>query len=309
MVGGALSFRASRDKSEDEATGRNPSAKVVCATELAEMCAAAGINATVESAATTADRLIDLRDGQTADISSWVVLAPWPEIVDQARERSGKDHLLSKPTAVRRARMGLAVFPDRYVKLNAACGGQLTWKCFGEQAPKKWSDIGGEVGWGQVKIGHADPDREATGLAVLGSLLVGFFGRSDLTRIDLDDDEFRRWLTGVERSVPSFSPTAVADMLVKAPAAFDAVVTIGPLAAKQIALSARSPKPSLIYPAPMTMAQLEVAAPGGKPSSKLVDRLGKEADEQGWGPVTAAPTGMPPAGLLDAARAVWQESR
>ena len=41
----------------------------------------------------------------------------------------------------------------------------------------------------------------------------------------------------------------------------------------------------------MTLAQLEVAAPGGRPSSKLVERLGEEAGDQGWTPVTAAPTG------------------
>ena len=201
MVGGALFLRSSREKSTDEATGRNPAAKVICATELADLCQAAGVHATVESAATTAARLAAHPDGATSDISSWIVLAPWPEIVEQARERAGREPLLAKPTPVRRARIGLAVWPDRYAVLNAACNGQLTWKCFGEQASKRWTEIGGQAGWGVVKVGHADPDQEATGLAALGSLLAGYFGRTDLTRIDLDDDGFRSWLTGVERAV------------------------------------------------------------------------------------------------------------
>lgn len=305
LVAGAFAVRSSRDGGGGGGRDDGEAARLVCAAELAGLCQAAGVDHDVEPAATTAARLSALPDNQLDGVGAWLTLQPWPQIVADRRERAGLEPVFGGVDPIARSPLGVALLPDRRQALATVCA-EMTWRCLGEQAPRRWADIGGRPEWGPVDIGHAAPD-EAAGLLVLGALTAGWFGRTDVIAIDLEDDEFRSWFTGVEGAT-RFSATALDELLVSA-ATHDLVITLEALAAAPIAASARSPKPVLIYPAPMTTAVLELARPAqaGDGAGESEDRLREQALTSGWRAAGDGATGLPSPGLLDALITMWQE--
>ncbi|HET7487627.1 MAG TPA: hypothetical protein VFJ85_06825 [Acidimicrobiales bacterium] len=251
--------------------------RLVCATELEAVCtalAAGGkVEVTVEPAATTADTLSKVGPGEEPPLDGWLVTAPWPDIVNQNRQRSGAAAVVSAGPVLARSPAVLAVRGDRKAALDKACGGTAGWKCLGDVAGRSWSDLGG--GGGQVTPGHP-PAGEAAGLTVLGAALAGFFGTTDLSRENLDDPGFRAWLDRLERAAPGSDGSPIATMAVR-PSAYDAVGAIeaeaGPLVA-----TARDPKPVLLYPDPVATADVVLATTtrgGGPAVSSLVSGTGR----------------------------------
>ena len=151
----------------------------------------------------------------------------------------------------------LVVWKDRAAALQERCGGELTWTCLGEVAGLRWASVGGEAAWGDVKPGHADPSATAEGLAVIGQAASQYFGTSDLSTAEYEDDGFLDWFTQLERAVPAGggvgdgSPLGV--MLAAGPATFDVVATTEAEAGPLLASVARDTRDAvtLLYPAPV----------------------------------------------------------
>src|SRR5438270_3546694 len=130
MIAGALWFRHRRDNKTSSASRPH----ITCATEVGVVCDAVSKSAdvTVESASTTAARLSKT---DSTDIDAWVTAGPWPQLVDEARERAGRTRFFTRyDTAIARSPLVAAVFPDRGRVLSAKCGGPITWKCIGDAA-------------------------------------------------------------------------------------------------------------------------------------------------------------------------------
>ncbi len=322
MVVGSLAVRSRLDESAGNGGGGGgDSLRLVCSTELFQVCEALNedLTVSVEPAGVTADRLSKAPDGP-ASLDGWLVPSPWPEIVRGARQRSGLTPMLDAAgPPLARSPLVLAVWPDRAAVLRQRCpGGQVTWRC--------WGDLAGQ---GQIKPGHADVN-EAVGLAAVGAATAGFSAnRPDLARADLEDnDDYRSWLARLERAVSTFRPTggsALQDMLLKGPVQFDAVATTEAEAAPLVAGSARTDKPVVIYPSPVTTVDVVLATVPGNRAKRLnaavrgddgLDALARS----GWRvprrrpangipsqPELPAAGGLPDAGILEFLRTLSKE--
>ena len=327
MIAGSLAIRSARDGDGSD------SARVLrltCATELDAACRRMSedddrVQLTVEPAGVTADRLAAL-DGAPG-LDGWLVTAPWPEIVDGQRGARALPPLFSaeRPT-VARSPLVFVVWKDRFAALGARCPAPASpgWRCLGEAAgtPGGWAAAGGRAEWGPVKPGHGPPDTDGVGLLVLGQAVAAFFGRSDLSSADLDDDGFSRWFAALERAVPPTAGSPLESMLVVGPAAFDAAGTTEAEAVPLVSRSARRDALTLLYPSPMATADVVLATVGGGGETSSLRELvrgdgGRAAlGDTGWRvgsghrpdlPALPATSGLPSPGFLDALRGRWRE--
>ena len=326
LIAGSLVARARVD---ERSARKRTVLRLACITELEAVCQGlAGsrdlrVIVTVESAATTADRLTTAR---AADIDGWLVTPPWPAAVDEARQRAGLTKLFAPPgEPVARSPLVLVVQSQREASLRASCGGAIGWRCVGDAAPKRWSDIGGSSAWGLVKPWHPDPREEAVGLLVAGQATATYFGRTDVSTIDLDVGTYIDWLSGLELAVRR-TQGSVTDMLA-APAQVDVVGTTEADAGPQIASAGVPVKPVVLYPRPVATADLLLAPVAGSrvtgPLRGLVGGEGRRAmAKAGWrvageslapGVLASvrlpAGNGLPPPGLLVALRSRLMEIR
>jgi hypothetical protein len=331
MVVGAVAVRNRLDAREERAT---TVLRLVCATELGPACeamaedeAAGRLEVTTEAAAVTTGRLMSAEDGAAAAraLDGWLVTAPWPAIVAEGRGRAGLEPLVSPGPVLARSPVVLAVWPERASVLARHCRiSAVGWRCLGDNAGRSWTEIGGQPTWGPVKPGHVEV-ATATGLTVVGGATAGYFGRSDLARADLDDDGYRDWLTRLERSSRSGSPSPFEAMLLTGRAAFDAVGTVEAEAGPLLARSAGAEKPELIYPAPVATADVVLGTVRGRRSQLVAEVVAGNAGRKalaagGWRvegqppapgvrrtPPLPGASGLPSPGVLEALRQAVQE--
>jgi len=319
MVAGALFVRGRLD---DRQVEQAQVYRLACSADLGPVCnelrdAYSGrVDVSVEAAGTTADRLRAL-DGDP-ELDGWLVADPWPQIVDGARRAASRPTVFAAGAApLARSPLIIVAFKDRAEALSPTCAdGKLGWKCLGEAAFQPWKDRNGREAWGEVKPGHADADTDGTGLLVLGQATVEWFGRADLSTIDLDDDGFQRWFSGLERPMRPSPGSPLGGMLAFRPAAYDGV---GTTEAEAGLVDRAAIRDSLtrLYPASVATADVVLAVTAGDRGVRLRDIVSGGArdalTEAGWqAPVSAglpAGNGLPSPGLLDALRSRAREAR
>ncbi|MGI9023740.1 MAG: substrate-binding domain-containing protein [Acidimicrobiales bacterium] len=329
MVAGSVALRARLDRNE---VASSQVLRLTCAAELAPACEALAddddrIELTLQAAGTTADRLVTAEGDLGLD--GWLTTAPWPVIVDQQRQARSLEPLFGPPgPTIARSPLVIAVWKDRAAALGPRCGGPVGWKCLGEAAGTTggWAAIGGRPEWGPVKVRHAPPSTDAVGLVVLGQAVASWFGRTDVSTIDLDDEAFQTWFAGLERSA-SATGSSLETMLAVGRSDFDAAGTTEAEAAPLLARAARGKDVDLLYPSPMATADVVSAVPVGDTKVPAALRgvaegsTGRRAlAAAGWrvegeGRAQGVPdtpplpdtSGLPSPGLLDALRARWHE--
>jgi hypothetical protein len=303
---------------------------LTCAIELGDVCKAIGaadsdVHLTIEPAGVTASRL------ETADtvagIDGWLVEAPWPAIVNDGRARNGLPDLFDDdPDVLARSPLVMAMWNDRLAAILTTCDeGALTWKCVGDAAGKKWTDVEGEESWAFVRPGFADPLPDGIGALVLAQAAVAFFGTNDLSSTDFQDDDFQRWIRQLATSIPQ-TPT-FDDMLTIRQSAVDVVGTTEAEAGPELQASRDKANITITYPAPMATADVVVAsvagASGGGRLARIVGgKTGLEAlAAAGWRVPNHATagvnadialsdtSGLPPPGAIDALRQVWKDAQ
>ena len=340
MVVAALVVRSGLYRDQEGGRG---AVRLTCATELTDACRSiadrAGtrrIDLTLEPAGTTADRLAGADD---PGLDGWLGPEPWPDMVDIRRRTKALEPLFASPrTPLARSPLTLVVWKDRADALASRCGGPVTWRCVGDAvAAGAWTASGGRPEWGAPKPGPTDPD-QGVGLLVLGEAVANWFGRTDLSSADLDDDAFSGWFSALERA-PSSAPSATASatstlalMLTAGPAVYDAVGDSEAVAAPLVAGSARRNQLDLLYPSamspdgPPSTVDVVLATTGTAEKADAARRVAGGGDARralaasGWrvegqpraAGVTDSPplpraTNLPPAGLLDALRGRWHE--
>ena len=304
--------------------------ELVCVTELKVACEAMagdGVVVRTEEAGVTAAAL-GATAGATDDL--WLTLAPWPQMVAETRQREGREPLsAAAPIRLGRSPLVLVAWQDRAAVLAQECRADFSWRCIGRAAGGSWADLedeGGQVSWGPVKPGHADPSQNATGLLVLGQAVSDFLGDAEFSTRDLDGDEFLTWFTDLERAVPDFGragSTPLQQMLQFGPARYDVVGTTEAEAGPLLERSAKRAERLIVRPAqPLVVADV-VLAPL-RPESEgrvgeVVERAGEALAAAGWhveGQPLAAGVdpaalpdepGTPSPGVLDALRTRWEE--
>jgi hypothetical protein len=293
---------------------------LVCSADLGQVCdelqsAYSGrVEVTVEPAGATADRLRTVEGDPGLD--GWLVADPWPAIVDGGRQFATRDPLFAAGSPpIARSPLVVVAWKEREEALRPTCPeSRVGWKCLGEAAGRPWIERNGRGDWGDVKVGHADAADDGTGLLVLGQATVEFFGRTDLSTFDLDDEGFQRWFSGLERPMRPSPTSPLGTMLSIGRAAYDAVGTteadagIVDRAASRAALTR-------LYPSAMVTADVVLAATPGDRGSRLREivatRSRESLTESGWKAPGAAglppTTGLPSPGFLDALRSRARE--
>lgn len=336
LIGGAFGVRAVLDgdgtSSADDGPPDRP-LSLLCAGELGVCDAIAnsdlGIDVTVAPAGVSTDELSS-SDPRTLGYDGWLTFGREAEIVRDTRERGGLPPTVGRPSdPIGRSPLILAVWKDRAAVLDADCAGkQLDWKCVGDVAGAPWASIGGDAAWGTVKPGHANPNVDGIGLHVIGQAATQFFGRTDLSRDDYDDDAFLDWFGRLERSIRFDPGSPFERMLVGGPAIYDVVGTTeaeaGPLLA--VASADRQAQLRLLYPEPLASADaVYVPITGTEGGDDLGEVLtgddGRAAlARAGWRvdgeprakgvrstPVLPARANLPTAGSLEALLETWSE--
>jgi len=317
-------------------------ATLVCATELAATCQALHgshpeITVRVEDAQTTLERLsapdfdatTSAQDPATA-IDGWLVPQPWPQMVAEQRQRAGSGAAaLGDPSpTLARSPLVIAIWNDRRDALASRCdGGTITWKCIGTVAGTPWGTTGVQATWGAVKPGQPAPDTTAAGLLSLGEATASYFDSAGFASNDFSDPGFRSWFTRLEEAVPSFpvSPrTPLDDMLFTGPASFDLAGSTEAAAGPAIATSRDSGRLTILYPSPLTTADVVVAPVSGSPAGGRLMKLMESGDAAaalagaGWRvdgqpaangipaqPELSPDSNVPRAGVLAALRSLW----
>jgi hypothetical protein len=318
---------------------------LACVTELANACdeiartSGGRVKVTVEPAGITAKRMVDATDATKTGIDGWLTIAPWPEIVGQRRARANATPVLGRTSPkLARTPLVIAIRNDRYGILRAACGREIDWTCTGNQAGKPWSQLGGDVRWGNVKPAHAEPIESATGLVVLGHAVGEFLASPKLPIEQVSSNDwqassaFPGWFQRLETNIPADALAVGADPLtqwlqqqgVNAALVGGLEANIAPRLAQAGALKNEV---RVIYPAAVASADVVFAPIKGRG-----DDLGKIVSADAaraafvragwrvgrWGPpldagasVPPLPTsnGLPPAGTLDALQTYWQGIR
>ena len=305
--------------------GLTEASVLVCAEDLRDVCRAlhaeAGLDLElqVEAARTTADRLATT---DTTDLAAWIVLDPWPALVDEARQRNGRDPLFGdRVTALASTPLVIIVDPARGAVLEARCGA-ITWSCVGDAARGSWAAIGGQETWGSPKPGHPAPS-SATGLVITGQVAADRLGTTAFSARDLAADDFRAWFTTLERAITTFAPSAgshLRQLLQFGPSTVDVV---GALEAEPAALlprvGARADQVRVVHPDPLLVVDLVVADLTGEVGGALAD-LDDVLRDAGWRLDAAPPAAFPgwpvlpdprpalPApGALEALTTTWAE--
>lgn len=306
MVAGALAARgAIGGDDEDEAVdGREPQPSgLVCASDLAEICAAAGIPmAGKPEAGDTADVLIAADRSADLGGSAWLVTEAWASVVAAERERN-RDEPLFEVAGDPLASSGvvMTLWSDRATQLAERCGlpvdGAPGWRCLAEQT--------GTALQAGDRVRAASPDVDtATGLVVAASQAAGLLGRADFASNDFDEGDFRALasnLAGGQDADP------VRAMRSQGPGQ---VTAAGTLVARTTNLASNFGTIRPTVPEPAVRADVVLVAPAGADVPEDQRReLSEALQAAGWDPPSAEPSGLPSGGVLAAVRTLWSQTR
>lgn len=306
MVVGALAYRSARDDEGGSGSGGRARAEVaqgmVCAADLADVCAAAGIPvAATEAAGITADALIGADDVDVLAGEAWLVTRAWASLVDDERTRIGADPLFAVDGgALASSPVVLAVWSDRAEQVAARCGlppDAVTWRCLAEQTGSTLEE--GD----RVRVAIPDVDT-GVGLEVAASQAAGLLGRTDFASNDFDAGDFR---ARADLLAAGQAPDPVRAMRAQGPGR---VTAAGGVAAGATNLSSTfgSIRPSV--PEPAVRADVVLVVPAGSDTPDETRRALVEALlAAGWDPPADGPDGLPAGGVLAAVRTLWSQSR
>lgn len=312
LVVAAFVFRSSRNDSAADGstttagTGTGTPAttqpgqplRVVCATEVKDLCAGLGSDYQT-SAADAGTTLGNLAKDGPDTIDVWVTLDPWPQLANLTTPV-----FADTPTVIGASPLGVAVRSGRDVPLKALCGDPFRTQCLGDKAGVSWSSFGGQPSWQLLKPVFDPPTTSASGLVAYAAAVVNRPTAAPLALIDLqNDDLFMRWARGFgqySRSLDPIKGTALEQAVNLI--AFDAVVTT------QQQHRATAESKFAFIPFPTGQAHVVAAVRTGVTLPEaLTKKLTSVARDVGWNAditPTALPTPVEVAGLQQ----IWNQA-
>lgn len=121
--------KASSDPTAPETPAKAGSGKVVCASDLGELCSALGSAVEKEPPATTVGRV--LKGDYVFD--TWVTAAPWADLANFKTNAFGT---LPKPVAS--SPLQFYVVNTRAAEAQQACSGTVSWACVGASSARNF---------------------------------------------------------------------------------------------------------------------------------------------------------------------------
>ncbi len=265
---------------------------LVCATDLADVCRAAGGDVATARAGTTADALIAATEVDALDGDAWIVPAAWARLVVAERARLGRAPLFEIGDPLASSPVVLALWADRADELAGRCA-TVDWRCLAEQ------DGVALAGGDRVQGGMPDVDTGG-GLVVAAAQAADLLDRTDYAANDFD---------GTFRSLAGrLAAGQAADPLTRMRGRGPGELT----GAGVLAVDARNLASTFgtIEPYP-TDVRVDVVAlvPAGRGFGGDARRALVEAfRDAGWSEPPDAPDGLPTGGVLAAIRTVWNQS-
>lgn len=300
MVVGALALRSSLGDGEEEGTA-GVEAPLLCAADLADVCAAAGVEARAEAAGVTANRLVAAEAADALEGSAWFTTSAWAALVVDERARLGRAPLF-EVVGGPLGGSGVAgiAWADRQDQLAGRCGmpadADLGWRCVAEASGVTLA--GGD----RVRVAAPDVD-SAAGLVVAASQAAGLLGRTDFASNDFDAD-FRALAAGLAAG-------QTADPLRRMRGEGPGQVTVaGTLLAGAGNLTSSFGTLHVNVPEPAVRADVVLVAPRGRHvDDDHRTRLAAALADAGFDEPAAGDDGLPSGGVLAAIRTLWAEPR
>jgi hypothetical protein len=252
MIVTALVVRAGIDDG-DTSGGGDGETTIACATELADICEQWAHRADVTPVGQDVGYTIaDLSDGRVEEgIDAWLAPATWVELA-----RSQPEAPLGEPSRpIARSRVAIVVDRAQDRRVADACGDDVGWRCIADVE--------------RPSVALTDPE-SGNGLAVLGAAAVGYFRRADFASNDFDaafDDWLRSFVDGTLIASGGRSPV---DRLITEQGLLTAV---GAVEVDARTAETRSERARLIYPAPVSAADVVLAPVRGRMDADVRDDL------------------------------------
>lgn len=278
MVAGAVVLRGWLDGRGDDSADRDDDPPEVADDELTLVCDPSLLAVCRQLEDERDDVVIEVADSAEAmarftdsafpvdddPVDGWLVPAPFPAMVDEARQRAGQSPVFGEATPpLARSPLVVTMWIERADALAPGCPDDVVgWRCIGDGAGKPWSDLGGSPTWGRLEPGFEPPDTSAVGLLVIGEASSDFFDGPSFASNDFATGGFRSWLRNLEGSVPTFPATAgtpLDQMLAAGPASYDLVGSTEAQAGPKVAGSRDRDRLRIIYPSPMATADVLLA--------------------------------------------------
>lgn len=314
MIAVAIWFTVS---SSDDSPGPDGSSdgsdalRIVCLVDLEAVCDG------LESTAADDDRLMVTTEAASATITAyaegegpdvWVTATPWPGLAEvRVRAASGSRFSLSTSDSIAQRSLEVVLTPAWSVELNAACGGNLTWRCVVDQVGQPPA-VAGSGASGVFKLGVASPDR-LDGAVAIGGLADGWFAADpELAEIwdgfDVDNSFLGPFNSLKSKAGRDADPLTV---FVTRRGTYGGVVTLG---ATQRRATMRPFEATVAAPAPAVAAGIVVATTDATARTRFSDRVDDTAIldlaiEAGWTVPTVDNTGRPNPDLLELLLTKW----
>jgi hypothetical protein len=313
MIVAAVFIRRAIDDSDGgsttSTTGGSARPTIVCVTELAPVCNAVAkdhddIAVVVEDAAATVDRLT-----HGANVDAWLTFDPWPDVANVTAGGGVTPKQVVDPNGkvLATSRLGIVIWNDRAEALhgpNGACP-TIDWYCLGLHVGEQWSTLGGQAGWGPLKVG-LPLETSALSLLLRGAAAGNFFATQqppieNWASNDFGTEGFSAWYADITKQT---SADPLDDMLSAGPGLAAAVGVSG--ADFDSSTGARKVDLSVLYPEPVARANVVFAEV--RPGS-AADRLGEIFSSKDTADLfrgarwsidvdPVPPTGLPDGGVL-----------
>jgi hypothetical protein len=303
------------------ASGDGRRVRLLCIADLASVCEALPDDRfEVETAVAneTAAELVALAEGDTVPYDAWLTLTPYVNLVDEQRDAAGLDALLAADNApLASTQLTWVVRADRERELVRACDGELSWACLAEHAGTRWTALGGEETWGQLRVGHANPVRSGIGLLVIGQIAASLLAPAPVAGLGRDDFNTPEFLTSFQRlerdGVPSefFSDRLVETPLQHFVGTSYAAADLVAVTQAEVAAGRRDTDATVLVvpePAGAAVAVLADLPAAGTVGSTARDAIAAALRDAGWNGSPDVLEGLPRGAVLHALVGVWEET-
>jgi hypothetical protein len=307
LIVGAVLIRTEVIEGDDGGTPDVADATtLVCLTELKPLCDAIASNSdvTVEhlDVGGGISEFAELESGSEAARRMWLTIAPFPDIVEQARAGARDEPLGFDSQAVASSDLVLALPSDKHSLLELACDDPVDWRCLGDAAGKPWDRLVPEGGGtGNVRPAFSSI-ATAVGRLAVAAALGDYFGDRP---IDPLDPEGILWLRRLVNVVPasalsSGSPITALRQRRGLDVAVGVHAELG---------NPRDTSFDTIYAGEMARVDVVLAVPDGVSApSRLVTQLTEACTAAGWSDPGAAVGTVLPANTVSAATQAWSNT-
>lgn len=290
----------------DGATGSDH-LTMICGPALRTACdriakSAQGVKVTVQAEAVTADAIASGRL-DLDDHTVWLAAGDWPAIAGAGLESSdaGRARLdLASSDVLARSPAVIVGRTERMEAAATACG-TLDWSCLGDHAGSPWTDMGGEPGWGAVKVGLPDVDA-AAGMVSVNQAVASRVGRSDFATNDVADPAVAAWFDHLARESGKYTggqePLV---QLIGVPGSLSMAGALESDAVRELSAAASAESFTVVAPEPVATADVRLWALDDEAVEGASERLGPEKltdalGKAGWRIPAPTGTASPPSG-------------